>query len=107
MSNPFRYTPLLLSRKLYKNSCFDFTQEIFAKLIWYTFAKHENQIKFVKNGIKRSQWAQRVINKIAKTFIKTIAGLKRTLQRFRIFLFSKSQLQGRGIHQLGSTADSA
>ena len=50
-------------------------------------------------------YAEQILNKIANTFDGTYAGLKNMLQRFRKYFFLKSRIEGRGIYQLGSTAD--
>ena len=41
-----------------------------------------------------AQYPERVLNKISKTFSKTYAGLKSTLQRFRIYSFQNPSSKG-------------
>ena len=43
---------------------------------------------------KATQYPEGDLNKIAKTFNKTYAGLKSTLQRFRIYFFRNPSSKG-------------
>ena len=43
---------------------------------------------------KNAQCVERILNKIAKPVNKTYAGLKSTLQRFRIYFFRNPRLKG-------------
>ena len=49
---------------------------------------------FVETADDATQCVERILNKIAKPVNKTYAGLKSTLQRFRIYFFRNPRLKG-------------
>ena len=53
--------------------------------------REENPLKMSTRG---TQYAERILNKIAKAINETFAGLKFMLQRFRIYFFRNPSIKG-------------
>ena len=59
---------------------------------WISNIQH--LVKWFENDYDTALYAEQILNKIAKTFDGTYAGLKSMLQRFRIYFFRNPAMKG-------------